>query len=453
MFSVRRVGPALVSSLAAFVLIFSNSGSAVAEHSPNALLPDLVMLQPSEFHLELLGGGVRRLRFSTSIVNLGPGRFDVYGSEPDPADPNKLTRVTQRLEQDGGWVEHPTAATMFFAGDGHNHWHVFGLQDWKLAFQATPNDTLASAAKTGFCFWDNVNLSNADRYYTGATECHQQAGGTVPMGLSVDWGDKYPWSIAFQYIDVSSLPYGNYCLTISADPRGEFIEADTTNNSARTLIAIQPDGVTVLAPDCADTAPPETPTGLTATARDRAVGLNWNDNTDAVANYKVYRGTSAVASPTASAYEDTGLNNGTSYCYRVTAVDGSGNESSQSNQACATPVAPPRLVHVADLDRSAKGKGKSVRWEAAVTVTIRDGAGSAVSGATVTGNWSGALSGAVTGVTATGGSVTLRTGSIAGTPVTFTVTNVAGAGLTYSPAANTDPDGDSTGTAITISKP
>jgi hypothetical protein len=85
----------------AFVLVFANSGSAVAEHSPNALLPDLVMLQPNEFRLELLTGGVRRLRFSTSIVNLGPGRFDVYGSEPDPADPNKLTRVTQRLQLAG----------------------------------------------------------------------------------------------------------------------------------------------------------------------------------------------------------------------------------------------------------------------------------------------------------------------------------------------------------------
>ena len=330
LFSVRRVGPAL-AFLVAFELVLGNAGSAFAEHSANALLPDLAMLQPNDFNLVLQSGGVRLLRFSTSIVNLGPGRFDVYGSDPDPTDSTKLTKVTQRLEQAGAWVEHPSAATMFYAGDGHNHWHVYGLQDWKLAFQATPNDTIATAAKTGFCFWDNVNLSSAPRYYTGSRECHQQVDGTVPMGLSVDWGDKYPWNIAFQYIDVSGLPYGNYCLTITADPRGEFVEANTANNSARTLIAIQPDGVTVLAPDCAgDTTPPATPTGLTATARDRAVGLDWNDNTDTVANYKVYRGTSAIATTTASAYEDTGLNNGTSYCYRVTAVDGSGTESSPS---------------------------------------------------------------------------------------------------------------------------
>jgi hypothetical protein len=452
MFTVRRVGPALVSFLAAFVLVFGNAGSAVAEHSSNALLPDLAMLQPSEFHLVLQSGGVRLLRFSTSIVNFGPGQFDVYGSDPDPTDSTKLTRVTQRLQQEGAWVEHPTAATMFYSGDGHNHWHVFGLQDWKLAFEATPNDRLASAAKTGFCFWDNVNLSNAPRFYTGAAECHEQPNGTVPMGLSVDWGDKYPWNIAFQYIDVSQLPYGNYCLTVTADPRGEFVEVDTANNSVWTLINIQPDGVTVLADNCADTTPPPaTPTGLTATARDHAIDLNWNDNADAVANYKVYRGSTSVATSTASAYTDSGLNNGTTYCYWVTALDASGNESSPSNQACATP---PRVVHVADLDRTAKGKGKSGRWEAFVTVVIRDAAGSPVSGATVTGNWSGAISRSVSGVTGSGGSLTLGTGAIvSGTSVTFTVTNVAGAGLTYSQAANTDPDGDSTGTTITISKP
>lgn len=368
MFSERRVGPALVSFLVAFELVFASAGSAVAEHSASAVLPDLAMLQPNEFRLELKSGGVRLLRFSTSIVNLGPGRFDVYGSEPDPADSNKLTKVSQRLQQDGAWVEHPTAATMFYSGDGHNHFHVFGLQDWKLAFQATPNDTIATAAKTGFCFWDNVNLSNAPRYYTGATECHQQLDGTVPMGLSVDWGDKYPWNIAFQYIDVSSFPYGNYCLTLIADPRTEFIEATTDNNSVRTLIAIQPDGVTVLAPDCAD-----------------------------------------------------------------------------------APAA--RVVHVADLDRTAKSKGKSGRWEALVTVTIRDDAAGPVPGATVTGAWSGAISASVSGLIASDGSLTLRTGSITGAQVSFTVTNVAGAGLTYSQAANTDPDGDSTGTTITIFKP
>jgi hypothetical protein len=368
MFSVRRVGPALVSFLVAFGLVFASAGTAVAEHSLSALLPDLAMLQPNEFHLDQ-SGGVRLLRFSTYIVNLGPGRFDAYGSEPDPTNLNRLTKVTQRLEQGGALVEHPTAATMFYSGDGHNHWHVFGLQAWELAFQATPNEVIATAAKTGFCFWDNVNLSDQPRFYTGSAECHQQVDGSVPMGLSVGWGDKYPWSIAFQYIDISGMPNGNYCLTVTADPRGEFIEANIANNSVQTLISIQSSIVTVLAPNCSGT--PES-----------------------------------------------------------------------------------RIVHVADLDKSAKGKGKSGKWEAFVTVTVRDSAGSPVAGATVNGSWSGVLNRGVSGVTGSGGSLTLGTGQISGGPsVTFTVTGVAGSGLSYDQAANTDPDPDSNGTAITIPRP
>jgi len=446
----RKSGIGFVSFLVAFGVVFVAAGAAVAQ-----LLPDLTMLQPTDFHLDLPSGGTRLLRFSTRIVNLGPGRFDVVGSDPDPLDPTKLRRVVQRLEQNGGWVTQLTPATMFFAGDGHDHWHVYGLQDFKLAFQATPNDRLATGVKTGFCFWDNVNLNNSPRFYTGATECHQQADGTVPMGLSVNWGDQYPWNIAFQYIDISSLPNGNYCLTLTADPRGEFLEADNTNNSTQTLLSIQPGGVTVLATQCAPSPPPPaTPTGLTATGRDRAVDLNWNDNTDTVTGYRVYRDTNPAVDTTASAYSDTGLTNGTNYCYRVSAVNGSGNESTPTTPMCATPAAPSRVVHVADLDRVARGKGKSGKWDASVAVTVRDAALALVSGATVTGSWSGAKTGTVSGVTASNGSVTLAAGAISGgTSVTFTVTNVAGAGLTYNAGANMDPDGDSNGTTITIAKP
>lgn len=37
--------------------------------------------------------------------------------------------------------------------------------------------------------------------------------------------------------------------------------------------------------------------------------------------------------------------------------------------------------------------------------------------------------------------------------VTFTISNISHATLTYDPAANNDPDGDSNGTAITVRKP
>ncbi|MHC4413016.1 MAG: CBM96 family carbohydrate-binding protein, partial [Planctomycetota bacterium] len=93
------------------------------------------------------------------------------------------------------------------------------------------------------------------------------------------------------------------------------------------------------------TIPPAAPTGLAATAGDTQVELDWDDNTEvSLASYSVYRDTTSggpytkIASgiPT-SDYNDTGLTNGTTYYYVVTAVDINDNESGNSIEVSATP--------------------------------------------------------------------------------------------------------------------
>ena len=70
------------------------------------------------------------------------------------------------------------------------------------------------------------------------------------------------------------------------------------------------------------------------------------------------------------------------------------------------------------------------------------------------GAWTGAADGAVSGVTASDGTVTLSTGEMnGGSDVTFTVTDVEHSSLPYDPTLNHDPDADSDGTTITVSKP
>ena len=94
----------------------------------------------------------------------------------------------------------------------------------------------------------------------------------------------------------------------------------------------------------ADTTPPAVPQGLTATGGNRKVDLDWNDNTESdLAGYHVYRATSAggsyqwIGTTTSSNYSDTGLQNGQTYHYAVTALDLADNESSPSASASATP--------------------------------------------------------------------------------------------------------------------
>ena len=100
------------------------------------------------------------------------------------------------------------------------------------------------------------------------------------------------------------------------------------------------------------TSAPLTPTGLTATPGNGQVALAWNASSGAT-SYRLKRATTSggpytlVASPTSTSLTDTGLTNGTTYFYVVSAVN-SGGESPDSPQVSArpqatAPAAPTRL--------------------------------------------------------------------------------------------------------------
>ena len=90
---------------------------------------------------------------------------------------------------------------------------------------------------------------------------------------------------------------------------------------------------------------PLAPTGLTATSGNTQVALTWNASAGAT-SYNVKRATisggpyTIVAGSSSTSYTDTGLSNGMTYYYVVTALN-SGGESGNSSQASATPQAVP----------------------------------------------------------------------------------------------------------------
>jgi len=101
-------------------------------------------------------------------------------------------------------------------------------------------------------------------------------------------------------------------------------------------------------------APPSAPTGLTATAGDAQASLSWTASGGA-ASYNVKRATTSggpyttVATGVAgTTYTNTGLTNGTTYYYVVSAANSAG-ESANSAAASATPagtVTPPSSLRV-----------------------------------------------------------------------------------------------------------
>ncbi len=96
-------------------------------------------------------------------------------------------------------------------------------------------------------------------------------------------------------------------------------------------------------------APPGVPTNVTASAGDRQIRLSWSTVVGAT-SYRVKRSTSAGGPYTTVAsnvktlqFTDTGLNNGTTHYYVVTAVNFLG-ESGHSVETSATPKLPADLV-------------------------------------------------------------------------------------------------------------
>ncbi len=79
-----------------------------------------------------------------------------------------------------------------------------------------------------------------------------------------------------------------------------------------------------------DLAAPSTPAGLTVTSTARtSIAVRWSASTDnvGVAGYRLYRGTTRVATITGTTYTFTGLGCSRSYQLGVEAIDAAGNVS------------------------------------------------------------------------------------------------------------------------------
>lgn len=109
--------------------------------------------------------------------------------------------------------------------------------------------------------------------------------------------------------------------------------------------------------------------------------------------------------------------------------------------------------HTGDLD-AATTKGQK-NWKTTVTIAVHRTDHGSASGAAVSGSWSGGLSGSASCTTDAVGRCSITSGNIANskTSVTFTVSSVTLAGSTYTATSNHDPEADSNGSRITVSRP
>lgn len=226
--------------------------AAAPSGGPADRLPDLAMARPRDLRIQTLANGRRRLRFTGLIVNIGAGPFEIRASRKSVRV--KTMAVRQRIYSNtGGQRTVATRASIKYAGDGHDHWHVQKVAGYELYAGSGAGPVLRRGAKVGFCFFDtrpfrsSLPRSPKTRRYL-ERGCGTHASRSLRIGLSVGWSDIYPWNFAWQWINVSGLPAGQYLLKLIADPNASFAEKRTDNNCNWTRILIPRKGsaVTVL---------------------------------------------------------------------------------------------------------------------------------------------------------------------------------------------------------------
>ena len=163
--------------------------------------------------------------------------------------PTRSSRSSRQvLNSDDSWTSHAVPEyKMYFAGDGHNHWHLRDLEGYVLKTMA--GTQVGVGEKHGFCFFDNFEWklslpgSPQNPHYLG---CGAFTDPEVTTGLSIGWGDRYVQKLPDQYIVITGLPDGQYNLKATADVLGGFDEGCETNNWTTATIQISGSSVSIV---------------------------------------------------------------------------------------------------------------------------------------------------------------------------------------------------------------
>ena len=110
-------------------------------------------------------------------------------------------------------------------------------------------------------------------------------------------------------------------------------------------------------------------------------------------------------------------------------------------------------MDVGDLDKATAKLGKD--WQATAKIYVENADHSPRANAMVSGAWSGGYARSTSCVTNSSGWCSVVTGRVWRnySSVDFTVSGISYSGYTYNANGNHDPDGDSNGTQIVITKP
>ena len=220
---------------------------------PGLLLPDLVAVPATDLEITQ-GREVTRLRFSSSLGNIGLGPIEVRPNQNVACPPGQHnstqiiyvdTNANNHYEAvlDTAYARHRAGCMIFHPK--HDHWHFKASARYTLLDPSGENGFVVVSArrKVSFCLRDTARLPveyGTWRYRERYGACSRRS----PQGISVGWMDVYQSFLAGQALPLpDELPDGDYCLQTVVDPINQLQETDDSNNSSVRALRIRGDRV------------------------------------------------------------------------------------------------------------------------------------------------------------------------------------------------------------------
>jgi pectate disaccharide-lyase len=300
--------------------------------------------------------------FAGAAPDLGPDEF-AGSSIPPPAAPSGLTATATSSSQINlAWTDNSSNENGFTiersTGGG-----AFATVT-TVAANVTTYQNTGLAASTAYTFRVRASNGGGSSAYSNTATATTQPVSTLPPAaptsltatatsssqINLAWTDNANNETAYSVeratgggafavvatLSANATAYQSTGLAASTTYSFRVRASNSAGNSAysNTAIATTP----------AVTQPPAAPTGLTAAAGNAQVGLSWTASSGA-ASYNIKRATvssgpyTSVGTATSASFTNTGLTNGTTYYYVVSAVNAAG-ESPNSAQVSGIPSAP-----------------------------------------------------------------------------------------------------------------
>lgn len=231
------------------------TGTPTSTASPTAtapaddlLRPDLRALPATQPSIQVRSDG-RRLRFTSSLANVGIGPMEVRPNRAWPCPPHQhnATQVVYRdVNANGRYnrridteVQRHRAGCMIFH-PLHDHWHFKASARYILLDPSQDGRVVVSARrKVSFCLRDSARVPERLGEWSYA-EAYSRCGRRTPQGISIGWMDVYENSLAGQSLRLpDGLRRGVYCLETVVDPLDELIETNDANNRSVRALSIR----------------------------------------------------------------------------------------------------------------------------------------------------------------------------------------------------------------------